>query len=85
MQARFKIWHKDKIALTVAAELLLLAATIFFLVKARAETSETSTKDLRFKRNVFGGLFIALGIISAYLLFAPVVFTEADIISLTTK
>ena len=85
MQARFKIWHKDKIALTVAIEILLLAATIFFLIKARAETSETSTKDLRFKRNVFGGLFIALGIISAYLLLAPVVFNEADIISLTTK
>ena len=85
LQARFKIWHKDKIALTAAAELLLLAATIFFFIKARAEEFETVGKDFRFKRNVFGGLFLAVGIIAAYLLTTPVVFTEADIISLTTK
>ena len=30
---------------------------------------------------VFAGLFLALALISAYLLFVPVVFTEADIIS----
>ena len=81
MQARFKIWHKDKIALTAAVELMLLAATIFFIVKARSEDSETLGKDFRFKRNVFAGLFVALSLISAHLLFAPVVFTEADIIS----
>ncbi len=82
MNVRFKIWHFDKIALTAAAELLLLAATIFFFVKARAEGSESLGKDLRFKRNVFAGLFVALAMISAYMLLAPVVFTEADIISL---
>lgn len=81
MRAQFKIWHKDRIALTAAIELLLLAATIFFFVKARAEESESLVKDLRFKRNVFAGLFVALAIISAYLLLAPVVFTDADIIS----
>lgn len=81
MNARFKIWHKDKIALTATVELLLLAAAIFFFVKARAETFEDISKDLRFKRNVFAGLFIALAIISAYQILAPVTFTDADIIS----
>ena len=68
MQVQFKIWHKEKIALTAAIELLLLAATIFFFRKARAEESVDLQKDLRFKRNVFGGLFAALMIISAYML-----------------
>ena len=70
MQARFKIWHKDKIALTAAFELLLLAATIFFFIKARAEESDSLQKDLVFKRNVFAGLFVALAAISAYMLLA---------------
>ena len=81
MNARFKIWHRDKIVLTATVELLLLAAAIFFFVKARTETFEDISKDLRFKRNVFAGLFIALAIISAYQILAPVTFTDADIIS----
>lgn len=81
MDVRFKIWHKDKIALTAAIEILLLVAMIFFFIKARAEESENLSKDLRFKRNVFAGLFIALATISAYLIFVPVTFTDSDIIS----
>ena len=81
MQARFKIWHKDKIFITAAVELMLLAATIFFIIKARSVELENLGKDFRFKRNVFAGLFVALSLISAYLFFTPVVFTEADIIS----
>ena len=80
MNARFKIWHWDKVVLTAAVELLLLAATIFFFIKAYIADLETVSKDLRFKRNVFAGLFIALAIISAYLLLMPVTFTDADII-----
>ena len=71
INVRFKIWHEEKIALTAAIELMLLAATIFFFRKARAEGSESVGKDLRFKRNVFAGLFFALAMISAYLLLAP--------------
>ncbi|MBD3878859.1 MAG: hypothetical protein SR1Q5_04140 [Quinella sp. 1Q5] len=70
MQARFKLWHFDKIALTVAVELMLLAAAIFFFVKARTADLETVGKDLRFKRNVFAGLFVALSLVSTYLLLA---------------
>ena len=64
-----------------SAELLLLTATIFFAIKARADDIDKISKDLRFKRNVFALLFVTLGAISAYLIYTPVVFTEADIIS----
>lgn len=70
MQVRFKIWHKEEVAVTATIELLLLIATIFFLIKARSEESESKSRDLRFKRNVFACLFIALSSISAYLIIA---------------
>ena len=86
MQTQFKIWHKDKIAVTAIVELMFLAATIFFFIKARADNSDEVNKDLgkdlRFKRNVFAGLFVALAIISAHMLINPVEFTNADIISI---
>lgn len=82
MQARFKIWHWDKVTLTAIIELMLLTATIFFFIKARSEDLDNVGKDLRFKRNVFAGLFVVLLIISTYLIFTPVTFTETDIISL---
>ena len=81
MHAQFKIWHREKIFLTALIELLLAAATIFFFFKARSKDLELAAKDLRFKRNVFAGLFVALAIISAYMLLAPITFTDADIIS----
>lgn len=81
MHVQFKIWNRDKIALTALVGLLLLAATIFFHVKSRAEESESVVKDLKFKRNIFVGLFVALAVISACMLVAPVTFTDADIIS----
>ena len=65
--------HK-KLALTAAFELLLLAATIFFFRKADKEESDSLVKDFRLKRNIFAGLFVALTIVSAYLLLAPVDF-----------
>lgn len=67
MQARFKIWHKDKLAATAAVELLLLFATIFFAIKAHTEDLEAA-KDFRFKRNVFAGLFVALTTLAAYMI-----------------
>ena len=67
MQARFKIWHKDKLAATAAVELLLLFATIFFAIKAHTEDLEAA-KDFRFKRNVFAGLFVALTALAAYMI-----------------
>ena len=81
MHTQFKIWHKDKIALSVIVGLLLLSATIFFHVKGRAEQSDSLSKDMHFKRNVFGGLLVALLIISTVIILTPVTFTDADTIS----
>ena len=72
LTVQFRLWHADKIALTAAIELLFIAATIFFLIKARAEESPDLGKDLRFKRNVFAGLSVALMIVSACMILAPV-------------
>ncbi len=77
MRVEFRLWHRDKIFLTALAEILLLAATIFFTVKTRAEDFDSLEKDLRLKRNIFAGLFVALILISAYMLFAPVTFTDS--------
>ena len=85
MQTRFKIWHKDKIALTAIVDMIFFAATIFFFRKARAEESENIKKDLQFKRNVFAGLFITLAVISTYMILAPVNFTDTDIISIVVS
>lgn len=81
MHTQFKIWHVDKIILSIIVGLSLLAAAIFFHVKFRAEQSDSLAKDLRFKRNVFAGLLIALLIISAGMILTPVTFSDADTIS----
>ncbi|MBE8954894.1 MAG: LPXTG cell wall anchor domain-containing protein [Quinella sp. 2Q5] len=81
LRAQFKIWHREKIFLTAAIGVLMLAGTIFFGVKARREESVSVADDFRFKRNVFGWLFISLALVAAYVLLTPIVFTEADIIS----
>ena len=74
MRVEFKLWHRDRIFLTALVELLLLAATIFFTVKARAEESDSLKSDLTFKRNVLAGLTVALALMSAYMLLTPVTF-----------
>lgn len=82
MRVHFKIWHRDKAAITLVVGLLLMASAIFFHVKRKSEGSESIKSSMTFKRNVFAGLFFALVIIAAYMLLSPVTFTDADIISL---
>ena len=74
MRVEFKLWHRDRIFLTALVELLLLAATIFFTVKARAEESDSIKSDLTSKRNVLAGLTVALALMSAYMLLTPATF-----------
>ena len=74
MRVEFKLWHRDKIFLTALVELLLLAATIFFTVKARAEEFDNIKSDLKSRRNVLAGLTVALALVSAYMLLSPVTF-----------
>ena len=81
MHAQFKLWHRDKVAVTIAVEILFLAAMIFFHVKRNVEESEKISAVMIFRRNVFAGLSVALILISAYMMLAPVTFADADIIS----
>ena len=80
MHAQFKLWHHDKVAVTIAVEILFLAAMIFFHVKRNVEDEKFSSA-MKFKRNVFAGLSVALILIAAYMLLMPVTFADADIIS----
>ena len=81
IQARFKIWHRDKIILTVAAIVALLGSAIYFSRKAKTfeEGSYDAAKNLKFMQICMA---LAAAIISAsvYMLIAPVEFTDADII-----
>ena len=81
IQARFKIWHRDKIIVTVAAIIALLGGAIYFSRKAKTfETgSYDAAKNLKFMQICMA---LAAAIISAsvYMLIAPVEFTDADII-----
>jgi len=81
IQARFKIWHRDKIILTVAAIVALLGGAIYFSRKAKTfeEGSYDAAKNLKFMQICMA---LAAAIISAsvYMLIAPVEFTDADII-----
>ena len=82
MQAQFKIWHKDKIILTVAAILILLGGTIYFFQKAKnySKDGADAAKNIRYMQ-ICAGLAAAIISASTYTLIAPVNFTDADIIS----
>ena len=75
MRVQFRIWHWDKIFVTLAVELLLIAGGIFFHVKRNSDSDENILAAVIFRRNVFAGLSIALAIISAYMILAPVKFS----------
>ena len=80
IQATFKLWNKLHIALTVGiAVLLLVVAVIFAIQAASAEGGEKQTK-MGFAVGL-GVVLLVLALGSAYLLLAPVKFTDGDIIS----
>ena len=82
VQVEFKIWHKEKIALTVAAIIILLGGTIYFFQKAKnfSEDKDAAAKNLRYMQ-ICAALAAAIISASTYILLEPVTFTDADIIS----
>lgn len=80
VQATFKLWDKMHIGLTVGIAVLLLVVAIIFAVQATAAEGEEKRTKMGFAAGA-GGLLLVLGLISAYLLLAPVKFTDGDIIS----
>lgn len=81
MRASFRIWHKERIAITVAVGILLLIAALFFAWKAfRAEPG--AGKNVNYAAAVLA-LILILGIggFAAYKYFVPPTFTDKDVIS----
>lgn len=82
ISATFRLWNKMHIALTIGIAILLAAVTVLFAVQATsAEGNEKRTKT---GIAIGAGVsLLLLSLISAYLILAPVKFTDNDIISVT--
>lgn len=87
VQVQFRIWHKEKIAVTAAVILILLGAMIYFLRKSQkqnenqADNAEGEAAKNIFYMKICAGLLAAVISASAFMLINPVTFTDADIIS----
>ncbi len=87
VQVQFRIWHKEKIAVTLAAIIILLGAMIYFLRKSQKQTeNQADNAEGEAAKNIFymkicAGLLAAIISASAFMLINPVTFTDADIIS----
>ena len=82
MQAQFKIWHKGKVAVTIAAIILLLGGAIYFFQKVKnySEDEGEAAKN-NFYMKICAGLAAALISAATFMLIDPVTFTDADTIS----
>ncbi len=82
MQSQFRIWHKDKILLTIAVIILLLAGAIYFSRKSKKceEGSFEAAKNVKLMQ-ICMALAAAAISASAFVLLDPVTFTTADIIT----
>jgi len=87
VQVQFRIWHKEKIAVTLAAIIILLGAMIYFLRKSqkqaenKADNAEGEAAKNIFYMKICAGLLAAIISVSAFMLINPVTFTDADTIS----
>ncbi len=82
IHATFKIWNKLNIGLTIGLAVLLLAGAIIFAIQAAAAEGDEKRTKAGFSLGI-GCALLVTGLGSAYLLFAPVRFTDSDIISVT--
>ena len=81
VQVQFRIWHKAKIAVTLAAIIILLGAMIYFLRKFKLNEDEGEAAKNIFYMKICAGLLAAIISASTFLLINPVTFTDADTIS----
>lgn len=80
IHATFKLWNKLHIGMTIGGAVLLLVVAIIFAIQAMGAEGEEKRTKLGFVMGI-GGVLLVLGLISVYLLLAPVKFTDGDIIS----
>ena len=80
INATFRLWNKMHIAMAIGFAILLAVVTILFAVRgASAEGDEKRTKT---GIAIGAGVtLLLLSLVSAYLILAPVKFTDSDIIS----
>ena len=78
IQARFKIWHRDKIVMTVAAIIALLGGAVYFAQKSQTfeEDSYDRAKNYKFMQ-ICMALAAAVISVSVYMLLVPVDFNAA--------
>ena len=81
IQLTFKLWHKDKIALTAALIVALLGASIFFFKKSSSNADADERNAASSKAKAFLGMAAVVIAASAYMLIKPVEFTDDEIIS----
>ena len=83
VQVQFRIWNKAKIAVTLAAIIILLGAMIYFLRKSQNKTEKDEGEAAKniFYMKICAGLLAAIISASTFMLLEPVTFTDADIIS----
>ena len=81
VQVQFRIWNKAKIAVTLAAIILLLGAMIYFLKKSKINEDEGEAAKNIFYMKICAGFLAAIISASTFMLLEPVTFTDADIIS----
>ena len=81
IQARFKIWNRAQIALTVVVIIALLGGAIYFaqMTSKFEEGSYEAAKNFKFMQACMVLAAAAISV-SVYMLLAPVEFTDADII-----
>ena len=82
MQTQFRIWHKEKIALTIAIIILLLGGAIHFARKSKQceAGSFEEAKNTKFMQ-ICAALAAAAISATVFILISPVTFTPADIIT----
>ena len=85
VQATFKIWHKERAALTAALGLLMLIGVIFSAAKimTAGDNQEAKNKFIA-AATVLVSLLLLSCALSAYSLFSSVTFTDKDIISVSS-
>ena len=86
MQATFKIWHKDRIAATVALAVIvfvLFMVLVWRVVNNKGDAEQKKTNSVL--AVISACLLLILAVASAYFLYAPVNFIDGDIISATVE
>ncbi len=80
----FKLWNKLHIWLTIGIAVMLAVVIIIFAMQATTTEGNEKRTKIGFSLGA-GGMLLILALLSAYLLLAPIKYTDNDIISGTVQ